>query len=322
MREWLIARDIGQRRAALIDDGRIIAARIERDSDGCGAGAIVAGRLIDGRAHLFRTDDGEEVLIDGRASPWPADGARALVTIRRAAIPERDLVKRAVGRLIDDDTAARPTPPLAEALAADGVRVREDRAALDAAGWDELIEEARTGHVAFDGGLLRIDITAAMTVIDVDGVIDAERLAVRGAAAAAAAIQRLDIGGNIVIDLPTMANRAARQAADAAFDAACSERVERTATNGYGLLQIIRPRQRPNIIERIRLAPVESAALDLLRHAEAARGAGVLTLTAHPRVIDWLAARPTLTDQLARRSGRAIALRGDAAMGIDAGYAQ
>ena len=73
---------------------------------------------------------------------------------------------------------------------------------LDAAGWNDLLEEARGGIVRFAGGELRISPTPAMTLIDVDGHLPPDELAVVGASAAARAIRRLDIGGSIGVDLP------------------------------------------------------------------------------------------------------------------------
>ena len=119
--------------------------------------------------------------------------------------------------------------------------VRRDE--LAAAGWNELIEEARSGIVGFPGGELRISPTAAMTLIDVDGHLPPEELAVAGASHAARAIRRLDIGGSIGIDLPTTGSKAARQAAAAAIDAMLPQPFERTAVNGFGFVQIVRPRR-------------------------------------------------------------------------------
>ena len=115
---------------------------------------------------------------------------------------------------------------------------------LGCAGWSDLIDEARGGLVQFDGGELRISVTPAMTLIDVDGYLDPQELAIRGAGEAAKAIRRLDIGGSIGIDLPTSGSKAARQAAAAAIDAHLPQPFERTAVNGFGFVQIVRPRSR------------------------------------------------------------------------------
>lgn len=323
MAEWLVAHDIGQTRAALVENGQIIAARLAHDSDGLPAGAVVAARLINRRDGIARADGGEEIFIGAPRADWPTEGARCTIAIRRPAIPERGLVKRAMGSIVTD--AAPGNPGLTDQLLTTGVAWRDDVAGLDEAGWHELVEEARTGQISFEGGLLRVEGTAAMTVIDVDGAPGDNQLPIRAAAAAAAAIARLDIGGNIVIDLPAMASKTHRQDADRAFDAAMALtglRYERTATNGYGLLQVIVPRVRQSLIERWRFAPVESAALDLLRLASRARGTGALTLTAAPQLINWLSERPMLIDRLARAAGRSVALQVDQRLGIVGGHAQ
>src|SRR6185369_7327824 len=115
--------------------------------------------------------------------------------------------------------------------------------------WDDVIEQARSGTVQFAGGELRLSPTPAMTLIDVDGYLAPDDLAVLGAAEAAKAIRRLDIGGSIGIDLPTAGSKAARQAAAAAIDQHLPQPFERTAVNGFGFVQIVRPRLRASLVE-------------------------------------------------------------------------
>jgi hypothetical protein len=76
------------------------------------------------------------------------------------------------------------------------------------------------------------------------------------------------------------------------------------------------------LIERWRFAPVESAALELLRHATRARGTGTLTLTAAPAVTRWLSEREPLLDRLACAQGRSVTLHVDDRLGIAGGHAQ
>src|SRR3546814_2041594 len=54
---------------------------------------------------------------------------------------------------------------------------------------------------------LRIFLTPAMTLIDVDGSLPPAQLGPKGAALAAKAIRRMGITGSIGIDLPTMNNK-------------------------------------------------------------------------------------------------------------------
>ena len=323
MAEWLIEDGIGERRAALVDAGRIIEARIERDSDGFQASAVIEARRMPGTvagAALMVADSGEELLC--RPAPQVSEGAKALVCVTRTALPERGLTKRALARPAQEGEAACPAPTLAEAIGQTGHPVRPlrsiDSDALEAAGWSEMLDSAASGLVPFAGGLLRIDLTAAMTVIDVDGDLPPAALATTGCIAAAAALRLFDITGSIVIDLPGLGGKAERIAAAEAFDAAMTGPFERTAVNGWGLMQIIRPRTAMSLIERQRFSPVESAALAALRRAERAQGSGPLMLRLHPAVAAWLIERPALTETLGRRTGRPPVLIPEAEMKMGA----
>lgn len=322
MAEWLVEDGIGERRAVLVADGTIVEIMVERDSDGARAGCISEARLLPrdtGAIRIVRLASGEETILSGTPPPV-ADGASLTVAITRSAIREAEVDKRAMARVADPDAVPGPGPDIAARIAATGHPSRQVRAhaddAFEAAGWSEWIEVARGGQFGFPGGLLRLSLTPAMAVIDIDGSLPPFELARAGLAAAARMIRALDIGGSIVIDCPTLAGKGERVAAVEAFDAALSPPFERTAINGYGLLQIIRPRLRPSLVERARFAADESAALALLRRAERARGTGPLTLLAHPRVDDWLDARPALIGELQRRTGRPVALQADAARTI------
>ena len=130
-----------------------------------------------------------------------------------------------------------------------------------------------------------------MTLIDVDGYLPPDELAVLGAAkrrepsgastsaARSASIFRL-AGG-----------KAARQAAAAAIDAALPQPFERTAVNGFGFVQIVRPRSRASLVELAQdRAAFEARAL-LRRAAFEAAGRQA-------------ARRPSGGDRRARRLGR------------------
>ncbi|HET9811733.1 MAG TPA: ribonuclease, partial [Sphingomicrobium sp.] len=148
----------------------------------------------------------------------------------------------------------------------------------------------------------------------------AAELAVAGAKAAARAVRRLDIGGSIGIDLPTVAGKAQRTAVAEALDAILPRPFERTAVNGFGFVQIVRPRRRASLIE---LAQDRSGfeARALLRRA-AFDGSGPKRLVAHPAVIAALESNPAWTETLARQIGGAVALRADASLPIHGAYAE
>lgn len=313
--EWLIERGIGEARAALVDDGNILELRIEREG-GLKAGAIRQGRLtsilVPGKRSIV-VIDGAEALLEP-LPPGVTQGATLFVEIVREAIPESGRPR--LPKAVPSAATAESQPP---ALKGRELRAHEpDR--LEAAGWSEAIEEARSGVVPFDGGTLAIALTPAMTLIDIDGALPPGELAAAGAKAAALAIRRHGIGGSIGIDFPTLKDKAARTAVAEIIDAHLSQPFERTAVNGFGFLQIVRRRSRASMFELVQGAPVETAALALLRQAERATGAGVRELTAAPAVIDWLAVRPALTAELERRIGAAVRLNPDPARAISAGH--
>lgn len=330
MAEWLYEDGIGERRAALTEGGRLVELHVERDSDGVQPGERLHARLNpregSGQWRSVTLPSGEEAMLRSVPSGL-SDGATLLVEITRSALPEVDLVKRAVARPAEAGARPMPAPSLLDWISASGIPVRpvapHQSDALEAAGWSEWIEAATHGHIAFAGGLLRMSLTPAMTVFDVDGELPPLELARTAVSAMAGTIRALGIGGSIVIDLPTLADKGQRVAVAEAFDAAMPPPFERTAINGYGLLQVIRPRNRPSIPERLQYQPVESAALTLLRAAArqgAARPGQPLTLVAHPAVVRWLETRSDLTERLARESAATVVLRAEADRAIAAGY--
>ncbi|WP_447764010.1 ribonuclease E/G [Sphingopyxis panaciterrae] len=330
MPEWLYEAGIGEARAALVEDREIVEARIEREGEGPRVGAVVAAKLVEaGRGGkgalvaLDRAGDLQATLAD--APPATPTGTRLTVEITRMALRERGRDKPARARLAETGTALTDGPDLYARISATGIPVAElastgpDR--LEQAGWSELIDSVRSGHWPFAGGALWVDATPAMVLIDIDGEGDALTLAKAGAAAAAGVIRRCDIGGSIAIDFPSLRDRAARQAIDALVDDMLPQPFERTAVNGFGLMQIIRRRARPSLIEQICLDPVATDAALLLRQAERAVGTGLLSMTARPVVIDHIAANPAWIDALQARTGRRVELAADAAM-KGAGHAQ
>jgi hypothetical protein len=327
--EWLLEAGIGETRAALVEAGAIVEAGIELEGGGLRAGAIVPGRLIRqliaGRRGIVALEGGEEALLE----PIPAgmtEGAGLLVEIVREPILEAGRAKLAKARGAAAGAEPAPGLDLAARITASGLPVIRlaahgaDR--LEAAGWSELIEEAATGEIAFPGGALRIALTPAMTLIDVDGVLPPPELAIVGARAAARAIRRLGIAGSIGIDLPTLAAKSERQAAAAAFDAVLPQPFERTAVNGFGFLQLVRRRRRASLPELIQGDPVAAAARTLLRRAERTPGAGTRRLAAAPAVIAAIEARADWRTALARRIGAPVALRADPALAISAGHVE
>ena len=297
-----------------LERGEIVEARVMLDGL-ARAGSVTEARLVsrgaNGRNAVARTADGTECLLP-RAPTGIAEGASLRIEITREVIPGSEPWKRPLAKLAENPTSEHfvqtevlpfpsPTDRLAEA------------------GWNDLIDEARSGIVRFPGGELAIETTRAMTLIDVDGLGSADELAVAGALAAARAIMRLDLQGSIGIDLPT-AGKEARQRAAGAIDAALPQPFERTAVNGFGFVQIVRPRRRASLIE---LASDRAAfeARALLRRA-AFEPAGAKTLAAHPAVIAVLEGNPGWLAELAAQLGGSVGLRPDPSLTMSAGHAE
>jgi hypothetical protein len=315
--DWLVERGIGETRAALVDADRIVEARVLLDGT-VPAGSVIECRLrsvgIGGRNALAITASGVELLLPQRPS-GVSEGAAIRVEITREAIPGPEAWKRSLGRVMDAPASAAalpgrpiPFPPSGEDL-------------LERAGWSDLLEHARSGIVRFPGGELKLYLTPAMTLIDVDGTLSPAELAIAGAAAAGAAIRRLGIGGSIGIDLPTTPGKEPRQRAAAALDQALEgTSFERTAVNGFGFLQVVRPRRHASLLELAADRPSFEARA-LLRRA-AAEGCGPCRLAVHSQVGALLESRSDWLLALGRQRGGAITLRSDPGLAISGGHAE
>src|SRR5579884_2124162 len=197
---------------ALVDRGEILEARIEVEGT-VPPGTILAARLrnvgANGRNALAEADDGSQYLLPAGA-PGTTQGGTLTIEVTRGPIPGPEPWKLPLARATDQLPATVQSSGEREVRT---LHLPAPRDELAEAGWDELLEQARSGTVQFRGGELHIFVTPAMTLIDVDGYLSASELALAGASEAARAIRRLDIGGSIGVDLPTVASKATRQAA-------------------------------------------------------------------------------------------------------------
>ncbi|WP_151989945.1 ribonuclease [Sphingomonas aurantiaca] len=304
---WLYEAGIGEARAALVQDDRIIEAAIEREDDSAlKVGLVARSRLVEllpGRRGRVTLEGGDALI--NHLPPGITQGASLTVEIVREALPESGRAKLA--KAVPSDSTPCPAPTLYDRLVATGLPVLSPRAhepdALEAAGWSELLDEAMSGEIVFPLGALRLSPTPAMTLFDVDGAPPLDALAIAAAHAVAGAIRRHGIGGSIGIDFPTIAGKAQRGAVAAAIDESLPPPFERTAMNGFGFLQIVRPRPRASIPEILRADPVGAAVRATLRTLErtppTASRRHTLPASVHARLMaraEWLA-------ELARRTG-------------------
>ena len=304
MAEWLYEAGIGECRAALVEDGVIVEAQIELP--GLRAGTVADARLtsilVPGRRGIATLGDGTEVLIE--PLPKVTEGAAIRVEIIREAIREPGALKRAKGRITEAELC--DGPDLAERIGAHRLVGLHAADLFEDAGWSECLESAASGIVAFAGGTLRLSLTPAMTLIDVDG--DDARA---GAVAAGQAIRRFGIAGNIGIDLPTVAGKTERQAIAEVFDAALPQPFERTAVNGFGFLQIIRPRARASLCEILQHDRTGASARALIRRVQRSGKIGATEITANAKVIAAIECNPDWVDQLSRQIGGPVSLHID-----------
>lgn len=314
MADWLVEAGIAEHRAVRIAGDRIVEARVEWPGR-LAAGWVIDARLASRTAGSTRgtalAESGEEVLVD-RLPKDAREGAPLRIAITRAALEGPGRFKRAQGRPSDAPLAQLP---LAERLGAITVR------RFPAGDWADLVDEALAGEVVFPAGALLFAPTSAMTTIDIDGNLPARALALAAIPELAGALRRFDLGGSVAIDFPTLQNKADRRVVDEALGAKLGDWPhERTAMNGFGLIQLVARLERPSLLH---LATWQRHALvwrQLLRRAEALEGAGAIELSIHPAL-----ERAIEADHLAsleRRTGSHVKLRKAATLAPEAPLAQ
>ena len=316
--EWLVEAGIGEDRALLLRDGEVLAARCNWPGGlaaGLIADAVLVSRARGATRGTVRFSTGEEALVDHLPQD-AGEGAALRVEVTRAAMVEGgEVSRRKLAHCRPTQAPPRPAPGLAEQLGARVVARFPDNA------WSEIAALAWTGELTFAGGAIIITPTPALCLIDVDGTLPGRALALAAIPAIARAVHWLDLAGSIAIDFPTLADKADRRAVDEALALALAGwRHERTAMNGFGLVQLVSRLAGPSLIGRVAGDRPAAAARALLAQAERVAEQGTLLFTAHPRVRTAVSA--AWQAELARRSGRAIRWREDAALALDGGFAQ
>lgn len=346
----------GEMRAGLIEAGRLTELRMFRSvrkgpatpTAGENYTARVLRSLGPGKAQIS-LGGGIEAML--QPEPGTPEGSLIAVEIARAAIPEPGRWKLAQARpapavkpqaepgrhpgeegwsrflrnLVPGIDAiscgnAQSVNAVRTALGPDCPAVHIDPQAVEDADFSGLCEAAVTGEFPLAGGLLSIERTRAMTVIDIDGSGDPLALNLAAAAEIGRLLRLYDIGGPVGIDFVTLNDRQARARVDAALAAGCEPLGphKRTAMNGFGFVQIVRPRSGPSIPEllcginpgRLSLA---SRALALLQQAIRSQGHGSRQLVAPPDVIDLIRQWPDEVAAVCQSLGTGIELVADPA---------
>lgn len=323
--EWLYEAGIAEERAILVSRGQILSARIEWGNP-VRPGLITQARLVkrhhDAKRGAVRLADGTEALID-QLPRDATEGVTITVRVVRAAIAEQGRTKLPVTRPATGETPA-PAPSLREEIEATGARLRALPVTSDELaqhGWDDLVEQALTGEIPFAGGSIIISPTPAMTLIDIDGALPPLKLSLAAVPVIADALHRLDIGGSIGIDFPSLADKKDRHHIDKALaDSLIDWTGERTAMNGFGFIHLVARLERPSLVARFARHRSAAAARILLRQAERVREPGHLLLCARPAVLD--AIKPEWEVELAQRTGRTVRRKPDPALALAGGFAQ
>ena len=139
MPEWLVEEGIGEVRAALVDGGEIIEARIEIEGS-VSAGTVLAARLAavgQGGRNAVASADGVEYLLPV-APRSIAQGAALAIEVTRAGFPGIEPWKRPLARVSEAVPGAARS--LVERLGGRSLAFPAPHDALEEAGWSGLIE--------------------------------------------------------------------------------------------------------------------------------------------------------------------------------------
>ena len=330
----------GEIRLMLHEDGRLVELRLLRLLDAAPLlpGVTIQVRLgakIGARRALVQYDGGE-----GEISPIPdlTEGSWLTAELIRAPFPEPGRWKRAVFRQAEArefglcDYILSRWPELTAIICAGPMEAAQirfilgeacpeiqiDKAIIDGAQSDIWCERGVTGEFVIDGGMLSIERTRAMTMIDIDGFGAAHSVNLAAARVIPWLLRLYGIGGQIGIDFLASANKAERAEIDAELGKACATlgQHERTAVSGFGFAQLVLPRPGPSVMEILcgtgwKAPSLETQALMLLRDAARCKGVGARELVATADIIAQIERWPTLIEELRTGLGCAITLRCD-----------
>lgn len=280
----------GERRAALVENGNIVEIHIQRDMQ------WVLGEAGEGRVDrktpsgvYVVADDGSELLLRSKISD--PDGARVAFEVVREAISEPGRIKQPEIKLRDTVSG--------DLQQKDALWVRR----VSLLGQNGLTAPIAEGFdIALAGQSLLGDVTISFQrtkaglVFDVDGIGDASVINSVAATEVARLLRLYQVGAMVMIDFVAMESKAQRTKIADIFDAAAASDgrpFERTAINGYGLMQVVRARPRPSVLDllfgsRIAALSDETQAYWLLHAVAQSSGFGVRTVSARPDVVRLL----------------------------------
>ena len=328
----------GDIRLMLHEDGRLVELRLLRLLNTAPllpgmTRQIRLGAKIGARRALAHYEGGE-----GEISPIPdcSEGSWLTAELIRAPFPEPGRWKRAVFRQAEvrtfglGDYILSQWPDLSAIVCAGPIEaahirfiigdntpeIQIDKAAIDDAQSDVWCERGITGEFVIEGGLLSIERTRAMTMIDIDGFGAAHAVNLAAARTIPWLLRLYGIGGQVGIDFLASANKAERAEIDAELGKACVTlgQHERTAVSGFGFAQLVLPRPGPSVIEILcgcdwKSPSLETQALMLLRDAARSHGIGARELVASADIIAQIERWPALLEELRSSLGCPVTLR-------------
>lgn len=306
----------GERRAALVENDMIVEVHIQRDLH-LAVGEKGAGRIdrkTPSGAYIV-TDNGTEILC--RRNVAQPEGKRIGFEVTREAICEPGRAKQAEARLLDElPTAGSGRELLWEARLNSLGEPHRRHANISSAFDVALAGSSQIGDVT-----VHFQRTKAGLVFDIDGIGDPLAINLIAAREIARLLRLYQVGGMVMIDFVAVESKTARQAVTEAFDIAAAvdpRPFERSAVNGFGLMQVIRARPRPSVLDQLfgtRIAALsdETQALWLLRDAVRSNGFGPRTITASAAVANLLASADWSGFRLAceRKMGASLAVVAD-----------
>lgn len=301
---------MGETRALLMNGDEVLAAKC-RWSGELHAGKQVYAKLTTkrGTRGTASTAEGRELLVD-KLPRDASEGSTLDLTITRAAMTERGRYKL---------PASRPASLVSPASDIFETARRVHR--FPAGAWEDVWHAASSGEIAFDGGSLLFAVTPAMTLVDIDGDLNARSLALAAVEPLALALRQFDLGGSIGVDFPTVETKGDRKAVDAALEDRLTDwSHERTAMSGFGFVHLVARLEGPSLLHRFATSRVGMAARMALRRAEMVEGAGATLLTVHPAVEAKL--KPEWLAEVESRTGRPLRIQTDPGLAIEAAAAQ